>query len=606
MSGEKRGFATCPPAEEGSGPWNPGLGPELPRHLLPLSTIFRPENVFNSVEHAHEARDFTGLELQELVVFRPQRLVLHELLIRITSDLSVPAGSLYEELGINFRKMADCIDQGWIAPRMEDIVGEYERMRAELETFIDEELGATIFRPAPAEPERGGLWAGVSRLFGRGEAAVEADDAGPEHEERVRREWGRKACAEGDPMRRAAYRALSRAVSAMHIKHGRMWADRDVLTRLAVGMAANDYCSEAIGRLIEPWIEDAATQLGYVRLPAQARPIVLNTKGASASGKSTLRPMQERLVDRIGERWVDFALISPDIWRKYLLDYASLGQAYMYAGALTGIELEIIDHKLDRYMARKAEGGEMSHLLIDRFRFDSFALDSDQAGSNLLTRFGHLIYIFFMITPPHETVERAWLRGLQFGRFKSVEDLLAHNIEAYSGMPEIFFTWALRTTKSVHYEFLDNSVPKGETPQTVAFGWNGDMNVLDVKGLVDVERYRKINVHAGCPEAVYPPPEQMAVEQNTLFLLQCIRRIPNVNFVHRASGRIYARFEAAKLAWVDAAMLESAFEQPEVREALTAVAPEIVTRPRDDPAAAQQQREALQAARFHTLGRWGE
>src|SRR5690606_13240734 len=139
----------------------------------------------------------------------------------------------------------------------------------------------------------------------------------------------------------------------------------------------------------------------------------------------------------------------------------------------------------------------------------SFAPDSDQAGSNLLTRFGHLIYMFFMVTPPHMTVERAWLRGLEFGRYKSVEDLLAHNVEAYSGMPEIFFMWALRTSKSVHYEFLDNSVPKGEIPRTVAFGWNGDMNILDVKAILDIDRFRKINVHAKAPEAVYPPPHAM-------------------------------------------------------------------------------------------------
>src|SRR5690606_13105606 len=216
---------------------------------------------------------------------------------------------------------------------------------------------------------------------------------------------------------------------------------------------ANYSCSEARGRLIEPLIAGASAELGYAELPAQPRPVVLNTKGASASGKSTLRPMQEQLVERIGAHWSDFALISPDIWRKYLLDYASLGPAYKYAGALTGIELETIDHKLDRYMARKAESRSLSQRPIDRLRFAGFALDSDKAGSNLLTRFGHLIYIYFMITPPHETVERAWLRGLQFGRFKSVEDLLAHNVEAFSGMPEIFFTWAMRTTKSVHYEF---------------------------------------------------------------------------------------------------------------------------------------------------------
>ncbi|MBM3372819.1 MAG: hypothetical protein FJY44_02995 [Betaproteobacteria bacterium] len=109
-----------------------------------------------------------------------------------------------------------------------------------------------------------------------------------------------------------------------------------------------------------------------------------------------------------------------------------------------------MDHKLDRVMARKAERGDMSHLLIDRFRFDTFAPASDVAGSNLLTRFGEIVYLFFMVTPPHATVERAWQRGLEVGRYKAVDDLLAHNIEAYTGMPEVFFTWALAADKKVH------------------------------------------------------------------------------------------------------------------------------------------------------------
>ena len=63
-------------------------------------------------------------------------------------------------------------------------------------------------------------------------------------------------------------------------------------------------------------------------------------------------------------------MISPDIWRKQLLDYGSLSSAYKYAGAFTADELQIIDRKLDRYMARKFAEGRMSHLLIDRFRFE--------------------------------------------------------------------------------------------------------------------------------------------------------------------------------------------------------------------------------------------
>lgn len=600
----------CSPELEEYDAWNPGIGPELPRHLLPLSTIFRPENVFTSLEHAHEYREFTGLELQELVVFRPERLILHELLIRVTADLSVPAGSEVGDLGINFRKMADRIYEGYVEPHLASLLAEYERLRGEIEHCVAEELAATLFAEAPAvsaaQPK--GLLSRWRGMFSRKSSATAPPApaaSGAEREQRIRSEWARKAQEAEDPLRKAVYKALSRAVSAMHIKHGRVWADREVLSRLVVGMTCNDYCSRAMGDLIAPYVRDAAEAEGYMLLPSQENPVILNTKGASASGKSTLRAMQERLVEQNGIRWSDLGLISPDIWRKYLLDYASLGDAYKYAGALTGIELEIVDHKLDRYMALKAERGEMSHLLIDRFRFDSFALDSDKAGSNLLTRFGYLIYMFFLVTPPHQTVERAWLRGLEFGRYKSVEDLLAHNVEAFSGMPEIFFTWVLRTSKAVHYEFLDNSVPKGERPRTVAFGCSGDMNILDVRGMLDVERFRKIDVHATSPEDVYPPSEAMSPENNAQFLLQCIRRIPNVNFVHWESGRVYARFEFSKLEWVDAEVLEWALRDEELRAGLLAVAPEIAASPREDVEAARRECEALEASRFHTLGRWG-
>ena len=180
-------------------------------------------------------------------------------------------------------------------------------------------------------------------------------------------------------------------------------------------------------------------------LTAQDEPVVINIKGASASGKSTMRPRQKIHVEKLGLNWQDFALISPDIWRKYLLDYDSLGEAYKYAGTLAGDEIPIIDRKLDRYIERKAKRGQISHLLIDRFRFDSFSpgRDSEQ-GSNLLTRFGHTVYLLFMVTPPCATVERAWLRGQQVGRYKAVDDLLDHNVEAFNGIPVLLFTWALR------------------------------------------------------------------------------------------------------------------------------------------------------------------
>jgi hypothetical protein len=426
-----------------------------------------------------------------------------------------------------------------------------------------------------------------------------------QREERLSREWAAKARAHEDPLARAAYRALARVTSAVRGRHGRMWGDRALLAPIAAGLACNEHAADVIGGLIEPRLHEAAVREGYRVLPAPAAPVVMNTKGAPASGKSTLRPLQRRLASRIGVPWDEFALISPDIWRKFLLDYGTLGEHYRYAGTLTARELAVIDHKLDRYMARKAERGGMSNLLIDRFRFDSFAPDSDEAGSNLLTRFGRLVYMFFMITPPHETVERAWKRGLEVGRYKAVDDVLAQNIEAYTGMPELFFTWALRPGKRVHYEFLDNGVPLGELPRTIAFGWNGEMNILDVKCLLDVDRYRRINVNATGPQSVYPGREAMAAENNTQFLMRCARGLPVVNFAHYASGRVYARLEAGRLAWIDPEALENAIRDGDTRAGLAAVAPAALRAPGPGEGHAQRGAMVLQPQQFHTLGRWG-
>ena len=161
-------------------------------------------------------------------------------------------------------------------------------------------------------------------------------------------------------------------------------------------------------------------------------------------------------------------------------------------------------------MARKAERGQMSHLLIDRFRFDSFAPDSDEAGSNLLTRFGQIVYLFFLVTPPAALVERAWNRGLDVGRYKAVDDTLAHAVEAYAGMPELFFTWVRRADKRVHFEFLDNTVTRGEPPRTAAFGWNDVLNVLDAECLFDIERFRRLDVNAQSPAALFPDATALA------------------------------------------------------------------------------------------------
>jgi hypothetical protein len=556
------------------GPWNPGIRSQVPRKWRHLATIFRPENVFTSLAAVTEMQGLTGLAAPELVVFRPQRLALHELLIRVTADFAVPDGHRIGDLGINFREIASLLHERYIVPEMDAIVAAYDRVRQELRDAIEAALVEVVPAQAlPVDQKR----SPASRLFARiahrrGASATPAT---------VDRGWWPRQIAEcerlgdaaQDLRQRIAYRTLAQVMSALYATQGQAWGTREIIVSAATDRACNDYGSESIGRTIEPLLLRAARDEGYKLLPRQERPVVINTKGPSASGKSTLRPLQKKLAGDIGVQWSDFALISPDIWRKQLLDYGALGSAYKYAGAFTADELQIVDQKLDRYMARKYQSGGMSHLLIDRFRFDSFAPDSDEAGSNLLTRFGHTVFLFFVITPPELLIERAWMRGLEFGRYKAVDDTLAHAVEAYTGIPDVFFTWVRRSDKRIRFEFLDNTVPLGQRPRTVAFGDNATVNVLDVRRMLDIDRYGRVFVDATTPESLYRDRDLLAAEHNTSFLRRCVAGFRHVNFADQASGRIYLRIESGNAVWFDPVPLQAAIRDPDTLAGVRAVAP---------------------------------
>src|SRR3974390_531442 len=119
MGSIDRGRVNNGAANPPCGPWNPGIQSQIPRELRHLATILRPENVFSSVAAVEEMQGITGLSPGELVAFRPQRLALHELLIRGTADFVVPDGSRIGDLGINFREIATLVYDRYLVPEMD-------------------------------------------------------------------------------------------------------------------------------------------------------------------------------------------------------------------------------------------------------------------------------------------------------------------------------------------------------------------------------------------------------------------------------------------------------------------------------------------------------
>lgn len=574
--------------------WNPGLSSEIPTDLLPLVTLYNSDNSDTNYKEAKEAANFCGLKPQDMVAFKLGRLVMHEVLIRVTSDLYVPDGPNYEDLGINLRGMAERILSIHVRPKMPELEQEYSRICSTISVKLKARLEAGIYGRNILPPPNTKLSL-IDRLFGK-KTDIPAEEELPEL--LALSEWQDAMTRPDTALDQACLKGLHTIVGGIIGQRGRLFAEKDLVIRLASILVCNTYGSRRVGELIDPIIRTAARAEGYRLLPFQAEPFVMNVKGASASGKSTIRTLQRELATRLGVQWEDFALVSPDYWRKFMLDYKGLGEHYKYAAMLTGQELEIIDKKLDGYMAEKASRREMPHLLIDRFRFDSFDSSSDDHGDGrLLSRFGHTVFMFFMITPPTETVERAWNRGKKTGRYKAVDDLLYHNIEAYTGMPRLFLNWVNKKDPKVHFEFLDNSVPFGERPKTVAFGWNGEINILDLECMRRLHRYRRINIDATRPEDVYL--EAPGAEDDLMATF--IEKIPCVNFVDPASLKLRAQIHDGECIFeVDGFLRENGLET---------LCHGVATGSAEDPGNTDRQKGTkpnIRNEKKFTIGVWGD
>jgi len=294
---------------------------------------------------ARELSDLTGIPVLQLATLNPRRLILHELLVRVTADLSVADDQAYEVLGINLRRMVATIEQQYIAPHLPVIERTLNAKLASAESFIDQQLQATLFETSThayklsveQSPDNTAPHV-FSKLFGylftsksqkkhrRYIALNESERSGRCLHLHAIDVWQNALESHSEnSMKRSCLLILMDVVNAIVRHRGRLLGDQRLLRKLVVNRLRMGWGADVLAQLITEPLNEAIQQQAYRRLPIQQAPVIMNVKGASASGKSTIRPQQRVLSQRLDIAWEDFALISPDYWRKSLLDYASLG-----------------------------------------------------------------------------------------------------------------------------------------------------------------------------------------------------------------------------------------------------------------------------------------
>ena len=510
--------------------WNPGIESEIPVEYRELETIYDPANVFTTINQVNELAKETALSPEELISFRPHRLVLHELIVRITADIVVLEGETEEDLGINFRTIARKIFSKYIIPGLMQIEHGFDTMRTRIEDLTTQELEVALLQPTPAKTARPSFW---SKLLGSKPGPTPAPQSRQEREFELINSYKQSGLNASDELSAAVYRSLYRVLGSIATARGFIGNDPQYLKDICVRHACNYFGSREIGRKVGTLVDEAITTEGYQRIADADTPILISLKGASAAGKSSLRPMLREMMTDLGFEEHGYGTISPDIWRRMLLDYDALGESYKYAGRFTSHEINIIDTKLDHYIRAKAEHRHsIPHLMVDRFRFDSFASEKiTRVLHKTYVRYIDTMYMYFVVTPPEATVERGWERGLVRGRYKAVEDFLGHCIEAYAGMPKLLFKWLASDKPRYFFEFLDNSVAKGTYPELIARGTQGKMQIYRPDSLIDIERFQRINVLATGPDQVAAEPESLTVAKNLGFLRQCIAKFKLIEFI---------------------------------------------------------------------------
>src|SRR5580704_13426397 len=196
--------------------WNPGLDSQLPRAYLPLSTIFRAENVSTSVARAYELSDFCGLPAEELVGFRVERLIVHELLIHITTGIAVPDGRDDEDLGRNFREIAAAVLNRFIAPHREDLARVFEQLKHKASAIIERELVNALAEPKiPVGVDQPGhsRWLFASNKTRK--LSPQPSETLAEHDQRIVSAWREKSQKTGDRLKARCFAALHRVATAV-------------------------------------------------------------------------------------------------------------------------------------------------------------------------------------------------------------------------------------------------------------------------------------------------------------------------------------------------------------------------------------------------------
>ncbi|MCD8520308.1 MAG: ATP-binding protein [Alphaproteobacteria bacterium] len=436
-------------------------------------TALRPyrDNDFAGLE---KLSDITGDTVQDLAIFSPQRLLLQETIIACDSRLYIEDDNHdVEAYGENFREIFEIIYERYVKPEAARLFADLDEKFAAVERDVTRDVADLL------DSENPDLW-----LYS---ALMAGGDNGGYEETAFQREQRRKVGSLDTYYRRLVRKGVDKTRSPQEFK--------DLLIRLVTArtydLTARDYLLHEIKGCIKEAIADnEVTALERINAKDALLHII---HGPPSAGKTTLRPRIMQAARNQGISWASVMVLNADVWREFLLEGKDLGEDADYWGPLTDNELSIMWDRMDILLRRKWH--IQPHIAVDHFYPDRSEL------ATYPNRTDHF-HTSLLLAHPDQIIQRSYNRGQIEGRYITVPELLYHMRETYKAYGPYFRSAA---GENVRIEIVDNAVPLGMEPKTVAFGdmSKDELNVFDVAGILLIDRYRQVNPAATKPSELF-------------------------------------------------------------------------------------------------------
>jgi hypothetical protein len=424
------------------------------------ATIYKDSYITRTPDELDRIQAATGGWPSTLVVFRPERMALHETIAAAVTRIQMadPPRFLSQHI---FGKHG--IFELFILPAARELAGQFEKDRGALESYVDAIMD-DHFHDVNPDAEIGGILSGaIKSIMER----IEATDK----DERY---------------------------------YPRLVETRDVLRNRVADILLHRRYQDQVRKEVDAHVEQYLKEKSELRLPMKPNRgrIAWVTTGGPAAGKSSLDAMilreyrQSVGVSHVGR----LCQVNPDHYRQFLLRKHPDAAKNVDYGSLTQLECgQVRDLILER-LQDMINGGAAPDFWIS-----GMAPDLERIG---LAAKGDAKVCLYVVSCPVEGENGAVWRALQraknsppdhedYHRFIPTKDLLKGHRLASERLPRV-----IGEARRHDLRLFDTSADAPTLTATMD-SHNREMRIFDAKAFVDFVKKAQININASEESAIY-------------------------------------------------------------------------------------------------------